>query len=47
MSDTDLGLNLFGGTQFDAESVIPFVEIRILVEGAPDGQVVLTGGVLF
>lgn len=46
-SDTDLGLNLFGGTQFDAASVIPFAEIRLVIEGAADDQVVLTGGVLF
>lgn len=44
-SDTDLGLNLFGGTQFSASGVIPFAEIRLVVEGAD--QVVLTGGVLF
>lgn len=47
VSNTDLGINLLGGTQFEAASVIPFVEIRLLIEGAPDGQVVLTGGVLF
>ena len=44
-SDTDLGLNLFGGTKFESSSVTPFVEVRVVVEGAD--QVVVTGGILF
>jgi hypothetical protein len=43
--NTDLGLNLFVGTQFEGGSVTPFAEFRIVVEGAD--QVVLTGGLLF
>ncbi len=43
--DTDLGLNLFVGTQFKGGSVTPFAEIRFVAEGAE--QVVLTGGILF
>lgn len=43
--DTDLGLNLFVGTQFQGASITPFAEIRIVAEGAD--QVVLTGGFLF
>lgn len=43
--DTDLGLNLFVGTQFEGGSVTPFAEIRFVAEGAE--QVVLTGGILF
>lgn len=44
-SDTELGLNLFGGTQFEGESIIPYLEVRLVIEAAE--QVVLTGGVLF
>ena len=43
--NTDLGLNLFVGTQFEGGSVTPFAEFRIVAEGAE--QVVLTGGILF
>jgi len=43
--NTDLGLNLFVGTQFEGGSITPFAEFRIVVEGAD--QVVLTGGLLF
>ncbi len=43
--NTDLGLNLFVGTQFEGGSVTPFAEFRIVAEGAD--QVVLTGGILF
>ncbi len=44
-SDTDLGINLLGGTQFGTGSVNPFVELRIELAGG--GQFVITGGVLF
>jgi hypothetical protein len=44
-SDTDLGLNLFGGTRFGKGPVVPFAELRFTVEGGD--QVVITGGVLF
>lgn len=44
-SDTDLGINLFGGTKFESSSVTPFVELRVVLEGAD--QVVVTGGILF
>ena len=43
--DTDMGLNLFVGTQFEGGSVTPFAEIRFVAEGSE--QVVLTGGILF
>lgn len=43
--DTDLGINLFAGTQFESASVTPFAEIRVVLEGSD--QVVLTGGILF
>lgn len=43
--DTDLGLNLFVGTQFQGASITPFAEFRIVAEGAE--QVVITGGFLF
>lgn len=43
--DTELGINLFAGTQFEAESIIPYLEVRLVIEAAE--QVVLTGGVLF
>lgn len=43
--DTDLGINLFAGTQFQSQSVTPFAELRVVVEGAD--QLVLTGGILF
>ncbi len=44
-SDTDLGLNLLGGTQFGRGKVNPFVELRVELAGGE--QFVLTGGVLF
>jgi hypothetical protein len=44
-SDTDLGLNLLGGTLFGKGKVNPFVEARIELAGGE--QFVLTGGVLF
>lgn len=43
--NTDLGLNIFGGTKFQGSSITPFVEVRAVLEGAE--QVVITGGVLF
>ena len=43
--DTDLGVNLFVGTQFQGSSITPFAEFRVVLEG-PE-QVVLTGGILF
>ena len=43
--DTDLGINFFIGNQFDAGSMTPFAELRVVAEGA--SQVVLTGGILF
>lgn len=43
--DTDLGINFFVGNQFDAGSMTPFAELRLVAEGAD--QVVLTGGLLF
>ncbi len=43
--NTDLGVNLFAGTQFEGASITPFAEIRIVLEGVE--QVVLTGGILF
>jgi Outer membrane protein beta-barrel domain len=43
--NTDLGVNLFAGTQFEGTSVTPFAEFRIVAEGAE--QLVLTGGILF
>ncbi len=44
-SDTDLGLNLLGGTLFGRGKVNPFVELRVELAGGE--QFVLTGGVLF
>lgn len=44
-SDTDLGLNLVGGSEFTAGGVKPFVELRVSIEGGD--QFVITGGVLF
>jgi hypothetical protein len=44
-SNTDVGLNFLFGTQFDAKSIIPYVEIRGVIEGGD--QVVFTGGILF
>ncbi len=44
-SDTDPGLNLLGGTRFDAGSIMPFVEIKFTIEGVE--QFVVTGGILF
>ncbi len=44
-SDTDLGLNLLGGTQFGRGKVNPFVELRVELAGGE--QFVLPGGVLF
>lgn len=43
--DTDLGINFFVGNQFDGGSTTPFVELRVVAEGAD--QWVLTGGLLF
>lgn len=43
--DTQLGLNIVGGSKFDAEGLTPFVEARIEVEGGE--QFVVTGGLLF
>jgi hypothetical protein len=45
VSDTDLGINFFAGTQFEGASVTPFAEIRLVAEAAE--QVVITGGLLF
>ena len=45
VSDTDPGLNLLGGTRFDAGSIMPFVEIKFTIEGVE--QFVVTGGILF
>lgn len=44
-SDTDPGLNLLGGTRFDAGSIMPFVEVKFTIEGVE--QFVVTGGILF
>jgi hypothetical protein len=44
-SDTDPGLNLLGGTRFDAGSIMPFVEVKFTIEGVE--QFVITGGILF
>jgi opacity protein-like surface antigen len=44
-SDTDLGLNLLGGLQFEAKAVTPFVELRVELSGGD--QLVITGGLLF
>lgn len=44
--DTEVGLNLVGGTKFATESpATPYVEIRFEIEGGE--QVVITGGLLF
>lgn len=43
--DTDLGINLFGGTKFTAGSLTPFAEVRVVIEGSD--QVVLAFGLLF
>lgn len=43
-SDTELGLNILGGSQFDVGSVTPYVELRIEAGGGE--QFVITGGVL-
>lgn len=43
--DTDLGVNFLGGLKFPGQSVTPFVELRVAVEGAD--QLVVTGGLLF
>lgn len=43
-SDTDLGLNILGGTQFNVGSVTPYVELRIEAGGGE--QFVITGGLL-
>ncbi|MDP2497318.1 MAG: hypothetical protein Q8W44_04910 [Candidatus Palauibacterales bacterium] len=45
LEDTDLGVNIVGGSKFDAEGVTPFVEARVEIEGGE--QFVLTGGFLF
>jgi len=45
VSDTELGVNVVGGSKFDAEGLTPFVEARIELEGYE--QIVVTGGVLF
>lgn len=43
--ETELGLNLVGGTKFATEhSATPFVELRFEIEGGE--QVVVTGGLL-
>ncbi|MFQ5890332.1 MAG: hypothetical protein ACE5JR_09810 [Gemmatimonadota bacterium] len=44
-SDTDLGLNLLGGTRFGSGPVIPFAELRVEVSGGE--QFLITGGVIF
>ncbi len=44
-SDTDLGLNLLGGSAFGAKRVRPFAELRVELAGGD--QFVVTGGVLF
>jgi hypothetical protein len=44
-SDTDLGLNIMGGTTFRAGSMTPFAELRVEVGGGE--QVILAGGLLF
>ncbi|MEJ2311378.1 MAG: hypothetical protein P8Y10_02445 [Gemmatimonadales bacterium] len=44
-SDTDLGVNLLGGTLFGSGPVLPFFELRVELAGGE--QFVLTGGVLF
>lgn len=44
-SDSELGINLFGGTKFRTTGITPFVELRLVIEAAD--QVVLTGGILF
>lgn len=43
--DTELGINFLGGLKFPGESITPFVELRIVAEGAE--QLVVTGGILF
>lgn len=45
VEDTKLGLNVVGGSKFDAEGVTPFVEARVEIEGYE--QFVITGGLLF
>lgn len=45
LEDTELGVNIVGGSKFDAEGVTPFVEARVEIEGGE--QFVLTGGFLF
>jgi len=44
-SDTDLGVNLLGGTLFGSGPVFPYFELRVELAGGE--QFVLTGGVLF
>lgn len=44
-SDSDIGLNLLGGLEWDVGSFRPFGELRVEIDGGE--QVVLTGGVLF
>ncbi len=44
--ETELGLNLVGGTKFATESpATPYVELRLEIEGGE--QFVITGGLLF
>lgn len=45
VDDTVLGVNLFGGTKFTAGSLTPFVEVRVVLDGAD--QVVIALGLLF
>jgi hypothetical protein len=44
-SDTELGVNILGGMEFNVGAVHPFVELRIELEGGE--QFVVTGGILF
>jgi hypothetical protein len=45
-SDTHLGLNIIGGTEFRSSSrVTPFAELKFVIEGGD--QLVLTGGIKF
>jgi len=44
-SDTEIGLNVLGGTKFGSGRITPFAELRIELGGGE--QFVLSGGVLF
>lgn len=50
-SDTNLGLNLVGGTKFPLTGITPFVELRLELKGddpfGVEDQFVVAGGILF